>query len=332
MDLKNKKVLVTGADGFIGSHLVEHLAIHGCQVRAFVYYNSFNSFGWLDGLSKNERANMEFFSGDIRDPHGVETAMQGIDVVFHLAALIGIPFSYHSPDAYVDTNVKGTLNILQAARKLSTPRVLVTSTSEVYGTARYAPIDEEHPYQGQSPYSATKIGADRLAESFFRSFELPVTIVRPFNTYGPRQSARAVIPTIITQLLNGDSELRLGDTSPTRDLVFVGDTVRAFAALASAEASIGQEINVATQTEISVGDLAERLIRLINPEARVVADDQRLRPPKSEVFRLCGSNRKIRELTGWEPAYDIDRGLGETIEWFRQPANLARYKHDIYNL
>ena len=332
MDLKNKKVLVTGADGFIGSHLAEHLGTHGCQVRAFVYYNSFNSFGWLDGLSKNERSNMEFFSGDIRDPHGVETAMQGIDVVFHLAALIGIPFSYHSPDAYVDTNVKGTLNILQGARKLSTPRVLVTSTSEVYGTARYAPIDEEHPYQGQSPYSATKIGADRLAESFFRSFELPVTIVRPFNTYGPRQSARAVIPTIITQLLNGDSELRLGDTSPTRDLVFVGDTVRAFAALASAEASIGQEINVATQTEISVGDLAERLIRLINPEARVVADDQRLRPPKSEVFRLCGSNRKIRELTGWEPAYDIDRGLAETIEWFRQPANLAHYKHDIYNL
>lgn len=332
MDLKNKKVLVTGADGFIGSHLAEHLLTHGCQVRAFVYYNSFNSFGWLDGLSKNKRSTIEFFSGDIRDPHGVETAMQGIDVVFHLAALIGIPFSYHSPDAYVDTNVKGTLNILQAARKLSTPRVLVTSTSEVYGTARYAPIDEEHPYQGQSPYSATKIGADRLAESFFRSFELPVTIVRPFNTYGPRQSARAVIPTIITQLLNGDSELRLGDTSPTRDLVFVGDTVRAFAALASAEAAIGQEINVATQTEISVGDLAERLIRQINPEARVVADDQRLRPPKSEVFRLCGSNRKIRELTGWEPAYDIDRGLAETIEWFRQPPNLARYKHDIYNL
>jgi NAD dependent epimerase/dehydratase len=332
MNLKNKKVMVTGADGFIGSHLAEHLAGLGCQVRAFVYYNSFNSLGWLDTLSKDERAKMEFFSGDIRDPHGVETAMKDIDVVFHLAALIGIPFSYHSPDAYVDTNVKGTLNILQAARKLSTPRVLVTSTSEVYGTARYAPIDEEHPYQGQSPYSATKIGADRLAESFFRSFELPVTIVRPFNTYGPRQSARAVIPTIITQLLNGESELRLGDTSPTRDLVFVGDTVRAFAALASAEASIGQEVNVATQSEISVGDLAERMISLINPEARVVVDDQRLRPPKSEVFRLCGSNQKIRELTGWEPAYDIDRGLAETIEWFRQPANLARYKHDIYNL
>ena len=208
----------------------------------------------------------------------------------------------------------------------------MTSTSEVYGTARYAPIDEEHPYQGQSPYSATKIGADRLAESFFRSFELPVTIVRPFNTYGPRQSARAVIPTIITQLLNGETELRLGDTSPTRDLVFVGDTVGGFAALACADAAIGQEVNIATQSEISVGDLADRLIRMINPQARVVTDDQRLRPPKSEVFRLCGSNRKIRELTGWEPAYDIDRGLGETIEWFRQPANLARYKHDIYNL
>jgi NAD dependent epimerase/dehydratase len=332
MDLKNKKVLVTGADGFIGSHLAEHLAGLGCEVRAFVYYNSFNSLGWLDGLSKEERGKMEFFSGDIRDPHGVESAMKGIDVVFHLAALIGIPFSYHSPDAYVDTNIKGTLNVLQAARKLGTPRVLVTSTSEVYGTARYAPIDEEHPYQGQSPYSATKIGADRLAESFFRSFELPVTIVRPFNTYGPRQSARAVIPTIITQLLNGETELCLGDTSPTRDLVFVGDTVRGFAALACADAAIGQEVNIATQSEISVGDLADRLIRLINPQACVVTDDQRLRPPKSEVFRLCGSNRKIRELTGWEPAYDIDRGLGETIEWFRQPANLARYKHDIYNL
>lgn len=332
MDLKNKTILVTGADGFIGSHLAEYLAAQGCKVRAFVYYNSFNSLGWLDSLGKDDRSTMDFFSGDIRDPHGVESAMKGIDVVFHLAALIGIPFSYHSPDAYVDTNIKGTLNILQAARKLATPRVLVTSTSEVYGTARYTPIDEEHPYQGQSPYSATKIGADRLAESFFRSFELPVTIVRPFNTYGPRQSARAVIPTIITQLLNGETELQLGDTSPTRDLVFVGDTVRAFAALATEDRAIGQEVNVATQSEISVGDLAARLIHLINPKARIVSDDQRLRPPKSEVFRLCGSNRKIRELTGWKPAYDLDRGLAETIEWFRQPANLARYKHDTYNL
>ena len=232
----------------------------------------------------------------------------------------------------MDTNIKGTLNILQAARKLSTPRVLVTSTSEVYGTAKYVPIDEQHPYQGQSPYSATKIGADRLAESFFRSFELPVTIVRPFNTYGPRQSARAVIPTIITQLINGETELRLGDTTPTRDLVYVGDTVRAFAALASEDKAIGQEVNIATQTEISVGDLAARLIQQINPEARILCDDQRLRPPNSEVFRLCGSNRRIRELTGWEPAYELDRGLSETIEWFRHPTNLKRYKHDIYNL
>jgi len=332
MDLNNKTVLVTGADGFIGSHLTEHLVAQGCKVRAFVYYNSFGSLGWLDSLGKEDRSKMDFFSGDIRDSHGVETAMKDIDVVFHLAALIAIPFSYHSPDAYVDTNIKGTLNVLQAARKLDTPRVLVTSTSEVYGTARYVPIDEEHPLQGQSPYSATKIGADRLAESFYRSFDLPVTIVRPFNTYGPRQSARAVIPTIITQLLNGETELQLGDTTPTRDLVYVRDTVRAFAALASGDKAIGQEVNIATQTEISIGDLAERLIQLINPKARIVADDQRFRPAKSEVFRLYGSNRKIRELTGWEPAYDLDRGLAEMIEWFRQPANLARYKHDIYNL
>jgi NAD dependent epimerase/dehydratase len=332
MNINRKKVLVTGADGFIGSHLAEYLASLGCEVRAFVYYNSFNSRGWLDSLSKAESSTMEFFSGDIRDPHGVEKAMEGMDMVFHLAALIGIPFSYHSPDAYVDTNIKGTLNILQAARKLAVPRVLVTSTSEVYGTAKYVPIDELHPFQGQSPYSATKIGADRLAESFFRSFDLPVTIVRPFNTYGPRQSARAVIPTIITQLLNGETELRLGDTTPTRDLVFVGDTVRAFAAIAAADNSIGQEVNIATQSEISVGDLATRLIHLINPEARIIADDLRVRPPKSEVFRLFGSNQKIRELTGWVPAYDLNHGLAETLEWFRQPANLARYKHDIYNL
>jgi NAD dependent epimerase/dehydratase len=332
MDLKNKSVLVTGADGFIGSHLTEHLVSLGCRVRAFVYYNSFGSLGWLDSLSKEERSRIEFFSGDIRDPNGVETAMKDIDVVFHLAALIAIPFSYHSPDAYVDTNIKGTLNVLQAARKLRTPRVLVTSTSEVYGTAQYVPIDEKHPYQGQSPYSATKIGADRLAESFYRSFELPVTIVRPFNTFGPRQSARAVIPTIITQLLNGETELQLGDTTPTRDLVYVGDTVRGFSAIAAADNTFGQEINIATQSEISIGDLADHLIQLINPAARIVTDDQRLRPPKSEVFRLFGSNRKIKELTGWTPAYDLKSGLAETIEWFRKPEHLARYKHDIYNL
>lgn len=332
MDLKHKSVLVTGADGFIGSHLTEHLVSLGCKVRAFVCYNSFGSLGWLDSLTRAERSNIDFFSGDIRDPNGVETAMKGIDIVFHLAALIAIPFSYHSPDAYVDTNIKGTLNVLQAARKLSTQRVLVTSTSEVYGTAQYVPIDEKHPYQGQSPYSATKIGADRLAESFHRSFGLPVTIVRPFNTYGPRQSARAVIPTIITQLLNGETELRLGDTSPTRDLVYVGDTVRGFSAIASADNTLGQEINIATQSEISIGDLADRLIALINPAARIVTDDQRLRPRDSEVFRLFGSNRKIRDLTGWAPADDLTSGLAKTIAWFRHPEHLARYKHDIYNL
>ncbi|MES2659802.1 MAG: NAD-dependent 4,6-dehydratase LegB [Verrucomicrobiota bacterium] len=332
MNLANKSVLITGADGFIGSHLTEHLLAEGCKVRAFVYYNSFGSLGWLDSLNKETRSRIEFFSGDIRDPNGVETAMKDIDVVFHLAALIAIPFSYHSPDAYVDTNIKGTLNVLQAARKLGTERVLVTSTSEVYGTARYVPIDENHPYQGQSPYSATKIAADRLAESFYRSFDLPVTIVRPFNTYGPRQSARAVIPTIITQLLNGETELQLGDTTPTRDLVYVGDTVRGFSALARSEKTIGEEVNISTQSEISVGDLAKSMIQLINPKARIVTDDQRLRPPKSEVFRLFGSNQKLRELTDWSPAYDLKQGLAETIEWFRQPANLARYKHDIYNL
>jgi NAD dependent epimerase/dehydratase len=333
MDLKEKSVLVTGADGFIGSHLTEHLVSLGCRVRAFVCYNSFGSLGWLDTLSKEDRSRIEFFSGDIRDPNGVETAMKDIDIVFHLAALIAIPFSYHSPDAYVDTNIKGTLNILQAARKQQrVPRVLVTSTSEVYGTAQYVPIDEKHPYQGQSPYSATKIGADRLAESFHRSFGLPVTIVRPFNTYGPRQSARAVIPTIITQLLNGETELRLGDTTPTRDMVYVGDTVRGFVAIAAADHTIGEEINIATQSEISVGDIAGQLIQLINPGACVVTDEQRLRPRDSEVFRLYGSNRKIHELTGWLPGEDLRSGLAKTIEWFRIPGNLSRYKHDIYNL
>lgn len=333
MDLKEKSVLVTGADGFIGSHLTEHLVSLGCRVRAFVCYNSFGSLGWLDTLSREDRSRIEFFSGDIRDPNGVETAMKDIDIVFHLAALIAIPFSYHSPDAYVDTNIKGTLNILQAARKQQrVSRVLVTSTSEVYGTAQYVPIDEKHPYQGQSPYSATKIGADRLAESFHRSFGLPVTIVRPFNTYGPRQSARAVIPTIITQLLNGETELRLGDTTPTRDMVYVGDTVRGFAAIAAADHTIGEEINIATQSEISVGDIAGQLVELINPAARIVTDEQRLRPRDSEVFRLYGSNRKIHELTGWLPEEDLRSGLAKTIEWFRLPENLSRYKHDIYNL
>ncbi len=331
-DLAGKRVLVTGADGFIGSHLVERLLAEGCHVRAFVFYNSFNSWGWIDTFDQAQRARIEIFAGDVRDPHGVRTAMKDIDLVFHLAALIAIPYSYHSPDSYVDTNVKGTLNILQAARDLGTARVLVTSTSEVYGTAQYVPIDEKHPRQPQSPYSASKIAADCMAEAFYRSFGLPVTIVRPFNTYGPRQSARAVIPTIITQLLAGKKEIRLGDLRPTRDLLFVTDTVAAFVAVATCEALIGEEVNIATESEISVEALVHSLIKQINPQATVVTDPQRLRPDQSEVYRLFGGREKLARNTGWKPAYDLEGGLAATIEWFRQPQHLARYKADIYNL
>ncbi len=327
-----KKVLVTGADGFIGSHLVEHLLNEGHNVRAFVLYNSFNSYGWLDTLPKELLKQIEIFSGDIRDPNGVRVAMEGIEVVYHLAALIAIPYSYHSPDNYVDVNIKGTLNILQAAKLLNTERVLVTSTSEVYGTAQYVPIDEKHPFQGQSPYSATKIGADRMAESFYKSFNMPVTIVRPFNTFGPRQSARAVIPTIITQLLNGETQIKLGDITPTRDLLFVKDTVRGFTAIANCEKAIGEEINIATQSEITIGDLAQKIIDNINPSAKIISDEIRLRPEKSEVRRLFGSNQKLKELTNWEQKYTLDESLKQTIEWFSKPENLKNYKHDIYNV
>lgn len=324
------KILVTGADGFIGSHLVEELLIEGYDVRAFVLYNSFNTWGWIDTLPQNVKNQIEIFQGDIRDPNGVKEAMKGIDAVFHLAALIAIPFSYHSPDTYVDTNIKGTLNVLQAARELGTSRVLVTSTSEVYGTARYVPIDEEHPFQGQSPYSATKIGADRLAESFYRSFNLPVSIVRPFNTYGPRQSARAVIPTIITQLLAGKEEIKLGSLTPTRDFNYVKDTAHGFVEIFKSDKTVGQEINIATQREISIGQLAEELINQINPRAKVICDEQRLRPEKSEVNRLLGCNKKIQELTAWKPRYSFEQGLAETIEFLRN--NMSIYKVDIYNL
>lgn len=324
------KVLVTGADGFIGSHLVEGLVKKGYQVKAFVYYNSFNTWGWLDTISQEIMKNVEIFQGDIRDPNGVEEAMKDVEAVFHLAALIAIPFSYHSPDTYVDTNIKGTLNVLQAARKLGTKRVLVTSTSEVYGTAQYVPIDEKHPFQGQSPYSATKIGADRLAESFYRSFQLPVTIVRPFNTYGPRQSARAVIPTIITQLLAGKNEIKLGALTPTRDFNYVKDTVNGFVSIYESDKTIGEEINIATQKEISIGELALELIRQINPKARIICDEQRLRPEKSEVNRLLGCNDKILRLTDWKPQYTFEEGLAETIEFLKN--NLDRYKVDLYNL
>ena len=302
----------------------------GYEVKAFAYYNSFNTWGWLDSLPKEMLNEIEVFTGDIRDPNGVREAMKGVEGVFHLAALIAIPFSYHSPDSYVDTNIKGTLNVLQAARDLATERVLVTSTSEVYGTARYVPIDENHPYQGQSPYSATKIGADRLAESFYRSFGLPVSIVRPFNTFGPRQSARAVIPTIISQLLAGKEEIQLGSLTPTRDFNYVKDTAAGFIAIAESEKTIGEEINIATQQEISIGELAREIISQINPSARIVCDEQRLRPEKSEVNRLLGSNEKIGRLTGWKQQYTFAEGIAETIAWMRE--HMEAYKPDIYNV
>ncbi len=324
------RVLVTGADGFIGSHLTEELVKRGYDVRAFAYYNSFNTWGWLDTLPEDIMKHVDVFTGDIRDPNGVRTAMQGVEEVFHLAALIAIPFSYHSPDSYVDTNIKGTLNVLQAARDLGTSKIMVTSTSEVYGTAKYVPIDEKHPYQGQSPYSATKIGADRLAESFYRSFELPVAIVRPFNTYGPRQSARAVIPTIITQLLAGKTEIKLGSLTPTRDFNYVKDTAAGFIAIAESDKTVGEEINIATGQEISIGDLANEIISQINPAAKIVCDEDRLRPDKSEVNRLLGDNTKIRMLTDWEQKYTFSQGIAETIEWLRH--NLDKYKTDIYNV
>ncbi len=325
-----KKVLVTGADGFIGSHLTEDLLEKGYEVKAFTLYNSFNTWGWLDSLPKEKLGQIEIYCGDVRDPNGVREAMRGVDVVFHLAALIAIPFSYHSPDSYVDTNIKGTLNVLQAARELATGRVLVTSTSEVYGTAQYVPIDEKHPFQGQSPYSATKIGADRLAESFYRSFRLPVSIVRPFNTYGPRQSARAVIPTVITQLLAGRKEIKLGALTPTRDFNYVKDTTAGFIAIAESDQTIGEEINIATQKEISIGELAEEIINQINPKARIICDEERLRPEKSEVNRLLGSNEKIKKLTDWKPQYTFEQGIAETIEWIGNHLNF--YKCDIYNV
>lgn len=325
-----KKVLVTGADGFIGSHLTELLLEKGYDVKAFTYYNSFNTWGWLDTFSQNQLKEIEVFAGDIRDPNGVREALRGVDEVFHLAALIAIPFSYHSPDSYVDTNIKGTLNVLQAAREWQTSRVLVTSTSEVYGTAQYVPIDEKHPYQGQSPYSATKIGADRLAESFCRSFNMPITIVRPFNTFGPRQSARAVIPTIISQLLAGKEEIKLGALTPTRDFNYVKDTANGFYEISVSNQTIGEEINIATQTEISIGQLAEEIIHQINPRAKIVCDRTRLRPENSEVNRLLGSNEKIRELTNWSQKYTFSEGIAQTIAWVRE--NMSYFKVDVYNL
>jgi NAD dependent epimerase/dehydratase len=334
--LTGKKVLVTGADGFIGSHLTEHLVRQGIDVRAFVYYNSFNSWGWLDESSEEIRKSLDVFAGDVRDPNGVRAAMKGCDVVLHLAALIAIPYSYHSPDTYVDTNVKGTLNVVQAARDLGVQRVVHTSTSEVYGTARFVPITEEHPLQGQSPYSASKIGADQIAQSFFHSFATPITTIRPFNTYGPRQSARAVIPTIITQIAAGARQLKLGALYPTRDFNYIRDTVRGFVALAECDEAIGKVVNVGSNYEVAVGETAALIAKLMGRDVEFVSDEQRLRPAGSEVERLWADNARAKALAGWTPEYPglegLRRGLSETIDWFTQPNNLRRYKARVYNI
>jgi NAD dependent epimerase/dehydratase len=330
------KTLVTGADGFIGSHLVEALVRAGHDVRAFVYYNSFNSWGWLDHCERDLKGQFEVFAGDIRDPHGMRTAMSECDTVLHLAALIAIPYSYHSPDTYVDTNVKGTLNVVQAARDLGVAKVVHTSTSEVYGTARFVPITEEHPLQGQSPYSASKIGADQIAMSYFSSFETPVAIIRPFNTYGPRQSARAILPTVITQIASGSRTLKLGALHPTRDFNYVKDTVSGFMAVAASAASIGEVINIGSNYEISIADSVGLVAELMGAQISIETESQRLRPAKSEVERLWADNSKARRLLGWEPRYGglegLRRGLQETIGWFTDSSNLARYKAGIYNL
>lgn len=336
MNISGKRVLVTGADGFIGSHLTEYLVHAGADVRAFVYYNSFNSWGWLDEADRDIQSSLDVFAGDIRDPHGVRTAMKGCDVVMHLAALVAIPYSYHSPDTYVDTNIKGTLNVLQAARELGVERVVHTSTSEVYGTARFVPITEEHPLQGQSPYSASKIGADQMAQSFFLSFNTPVTTIRPFNTYGPRQSARAVIPTIITQVASGTDQIKLGAIHPTRDFNYVRDTVRGFVAIAECADAVGQVINVGSNYEVSVGDTAKLIAELMGRKVEFVSDEARMRPAGSEVERLWADNSRAKALAGWAPEYPgvegLRRGLKETIDWFGNPDNLRRYKAAAYNI
>ena len=334
--MKHKKILVTGADGFIGSHLTEMLVRQGYNVRAFVLYNSFNSWGWLDESPKEIKAELEVFAGDVRDSHGVKKAMEGCDCVLNLAALIAIPYSYHSPDTYIDTNVKGALNIVQAARDLGVAKVVQTSTSEVYGTAQFVPITEEHPLQGQSPYSASKIGADQIALSFYRSFETPVAVIRPFNTYGPRQSARAVIPTIITQIASGKRRIKLGALSPTRDFNYVKDTARGFISVMNSDKSVGEVINIGSNFEVSIGDTAKIIAEAMGVEIEIECEEERLRPEKSEVNRLWADNSKAKRLLGWEPDYGgrdgFRRGLKETAEWFTNPDNLKRYKADVYNI
>lgn len=330
------KVLVTGADGFIGSHLTEALVAAGHDVRAFVLYNSFNSWGWLDHSPEDVRAKLDIFAGDVRDPHGVRTAIEGCDTVLHLAALISIPYSYHSPAAYVDTNVTGTLNVVQAAQDLGVKRVVVTSTSEVYGTAQFVPITEDHPLQGQSPYSASKIGADQIALSFHRAFGTPVSVIRPFNTYGPRQSARAVIPTIITQILAGKKQIKLGSLHPTRDFNYVTDTAAGFIAMASSDAAIGEVINVSSDFEVTIGDTVNMIKEIMNADVEIITDDQRLRPDASEVERLWGANAKAKKLINWTPDHGgrdgFKKGLEKTIAWFSDPAHQPLYKADLYNI
>ena len=336
MDLKNKKILVTGADGFIGSHLTEELVRRGAGVRAFVYYNSFNSWGWLDYAKPEIRKELDIFAGDIRDPHGVRKAVDGCDIVFHLAALIAIPYSYHSPATYIDTNVKGTLNVVQACREVGVEKIVHTSTSEVYGTARFVPITEDHPLQGQSPYSASKIGADQIAMSFYNSFQTPVAIIRPFNTYGPRQSARAVIPTIITQIAAGKRTIKLGALSPTRDFNYIDDTVAGFMAVAESGKTIGETVNIGSNYEISIGDTFSLIADLMDTEITVETDEVRIRPENSEVDRLWADNTKAKTLCAWAPRYGgkegFRKGLARTIAWFKQAPNLKQYKTSQYNI
>ena len=327
-----KKILVTGADGFIGSHLTEELVRRGYKTKAFVMYNSFNSWGWLDHCGSDVKGQFEVFAGDVRDPHGVKEAMKDCDAVLHLAALVAIPYSYHSPDTYVDTNIKGTLNVLQAVRELGVKRVIHTSTSEVYGTAQFVPITEEHPLKGQSPYSATKIAADQLAYSFYASFGLPVVIARPFNTYGTRQSARAIIPTIISQLLNGKSEIELGSLSPTRDLTFVKDTCAGFEEIYKSEILFGEVTNIGMKTEISIGELTKLIAKTMNIEVTIKSSAERIRPENSEVERLFCDNTKLLKHTSWKPNYTLEQGIGEVIEWMKKIENLNYFKSDRYNV
>jgi len=336
MKLLGRKILVTGADGFIGSHLAEELVRQGCDVRAFVLYNCFNSWGWLDHTPEKIRKSIEVVAGDIRDSYGVKKAMTGCDVVFHLAALIAIPYSYHSPETYIDTNIKGTLNVVQAAKELGTQKIIHTSTSEVYGTAQFVPITEDHPLQGQSPYAASKIGADQIAMSFHRSFGMPVAVIRPFNTYGPRQSARAVIPTVITQIAGGENKIKLGSVHPTRDFNFIADVVKGFIAVAESDRAVGEVINIGSNYEISISDTVMMIAAIMNSKVTIESDCQRVRPQKSEVERLWAENSKAKKITGWVPEYSgldgLKRGLTETCLWFKNPDNLKFYKSDIYNL